>query len=151
MKERLEELKKQKNHLGDEYNSVAKEIERIEKQMQDENTEAYVGKWYCKEGSNWNEFDTEYTEYEFIYITKVSLSWGTPYFYGIRLKTDTNYRLLDFSFERFEDMALKELHEYQKALDYDLELLGESLAKLLKELFNGRTELKEELKQLLEQ
>ena len=46
MKEKLEELKKQKERLSDEYDAVSKEIYRIENQLRTENADLYMNKWF---------------------------------------------------------------------------------------------------------
>ena len=94
MKEKLEELRKQKNRLSDEYDAVSREISRLENQLRAENADLYQGKWFYEEDSNWNELDDEYTEYTFICITDVQIkNYSSPFFSAIRINTDTNYRI----------------------------------------------------------
>ena len=52
MKEQLEELKKQKERLSDEYDAVCKEIHRIENQLRTENADLYMNKWFYVKDSN---------------------------------------------------------------------------------------------------
>lgn len=149
MKEKLEELRKQKIRLSDEYDAVSKEIYRIENQLRAENADLYKGKWLYKQDSNWNEFDDEYTEYTFICITDVRIgAHSNPYFSAIKIDTDTNYRMQEFSFGRIESMTLEEVREYTEFTEYQTYRLKDSLKTMLKELFNLNPCLKEELKDL---
>ena len=91
MKEQLEELKKQKERLSDEYDAVSREIDRIETQLREENADLYKGKWFYKKDYNWNEFDDEYIEYTFICITDVQVDANSrPYFSAIIIDSDNN-------------------------------------------------------------
>lgn len=151
MKEKLEELRKQKNRLSDEYNAVSREISRLENKLRAENADLYKGKWFYEEDSNWNEFDDEYTEYTFICITGVEIECNSsPYFSAIKIDTDTNYRMQEFSFSRIEDMTLKNIQRYTEVSEYQSNRLQDSLKKMLKELFTLSPCLKEELKDLFE-
>ena len=149
MKEKLEELKKQKERLSDEYDAVSREIDRIETQLRAENADLYKGKWFYEKDYNWNEFDDEYSELEFIYITDVQITTHSkPYFNGIRIDTDTNYRMLEFSFRRIEGLTLEELHGYTEPSRYETYRLKSSLNKMLKELIRIEPCFKKELKEL---
>lgn len=151
MKEKLEELKKQKNHLSDEYDAVCKEIHRIETQLRAENADLYKGKWFYKKDYNWNEFDDEYTEYTFICITDVQVDANSrPYFSAIRIDSDTNYRMKEFSFRWIEALSLKDVQEYTELSGYGSYALQNSLKNMLKELFILNPCLKEELKNTFE-
>lgn len=149
MKEKLEELKKRKKHLFDEYEAVKREINRLENQLREENADLYKGRWYYKKDYNWNEFEDEYSELEFIYITDVQITTHSkPYFNGIRIDTDTNYRMLEFSFSRIEDLTLEKLHEYTEPSRHETYNLKSSLNKMIKELIRIEPCFKEELKEL---
>lgn len=149
MKEKLEELKKQKKHLFDEYEAVKREINRLENQLREENADLYKGRWYYKKDSSWNEFDDEYSELKFIYITGVQIySHYKPFFTGISIDTDTNYRMLEFSFRRIEDLTLEELQRYTELSRDQTYGLKSSLNKMLKELISIEPCFKEELKEL---
>ena len=151
MKEKLEELRKQKNRLSDEYNAVSREISRLENKLRAENADLYKGKWFYEEDSNWNEFDDEYTEYTFICITGVEIECNSsPYFSAIRIDTDTNYRMQEFSFSRIKNMTLEDIRRYTEVSKYQSNRLQDSLKKMLKELFVFSPCLKEELKDLFE-
>lgn len=151
MKEKLEELRKQKNRLSNEYDAVSREISRLENQLRAENADLYQGKWFYEEDSNWNEFDDEYTEYTFICITGVEIERNSsPYFSAIKIDTDTNYRMQEFSFSRIEDMTLEDIRKYTEVSKYQSNRLQDSLKKMLKELFALSPCLKEELKDLFE-
>jgi hypothetical protein len=115
----------------------------------EENADLYKGRWYYKKDSSWNEFDDEYSELEFIYITDVQITTHSkPYFNGIRIDTDTNYRMLEFSFRRIEYLTLEELHGYTEPSRYETYRLNSSLNKMLKELIRIEPCFKEELKEL---
>ena len=149
MKEKLEELKKQKKHLFDEYEAVKREINRLENQLREENADLYKGRWYYKKDSSWNEFDDEYSELKFIYITGVQIySHYKPFFTGISIDTDNNYRMLEFSFRRIEDLTLEELHGYTEPSKDETYILKSSLKKMIKELISIEPCFKEELKEL---
>ena len=151
MKEKLEELNKQKERLSDEYDAVRREISRLENQLRAENADLYKGKWFYEEDSNWNEFDDEYTEYTFICITGVEIECNSsPYFSAIKIDTDTNYRIQEFSFSRIESMTLEDIRRYTEVSKYQSNRLQGSLNKMLKELFAISPCLKEELKYLFE-
>lgn len=151
MKEKLNELKKQKERLSNEYDAVSNEINRLENQLRSENADLYKGKWFYKKDSNWNEFDDEYTEYTFIFITDVWISiLSKPNFSAIRINTDTNYKMEEFSFRRDVLLTLKEIQEYTELSEYETGLLADLLDKMLKELFAINPCLKEELKDLFE-
>ena len=151
MKEKLEELKKQKERLSDEYDAVSREIDRIETQLRAENADLYKGKWFYKKDYNWNEFDDEYTEYTFICITGVEIECNSsPYFSAIKIDTDTNYRMQEFSFSRIEDMTLENIRKYTEVSEYQSYCLQNSLKNMLKELFILSPCLKETIKNVLE-
>ena len=151
MKEQLEELKKQKERLSDEYDAVSREIDRIETQLRAENADLYKGKWFYKKDYNWNEFDDEYTEYTFICITGVEIECNSsPYFSAIKIDTDTNYRMQEFSFSRIEDMTLENIRKYTEVSEYQSYCLQNSLKNMLKELFILSPCLKETIKNVLE-
>ena len=151
MKEQLEELKKQKERLSDEYDAVCKEIHRIENQLRTENADLYMNKWFYVKDSNWNEFDDEYTEYTFICITDVQIEDdSSPNFSAIKIDTDTNYRMQEFSFSRIEDMTLEDIRKYTEVSEYQSNRLRYSLEKMLKELIALSPYLKETIKNVLE-
>ena len=151
MKEKLEELRKQKKRLSDEYDSVSREISRLENKLRAENADLYKGKCFYEEDSNWNEFDDEYTEYTFVCITGVEIECNSsPHFSAIKIATDTNYRMQEFSFSRIEDMTLEDIRKYTEVSEYQSNRLQDSLKKMLKELFAISPCLKEELKDLFE-
>lgn len=151
MKEKLEELRKQKNRLSDEYDAVSREISRLENQLRAENADLYQGKWFYKEDFSWNEFDDEYAEYTFIYITEVEIVCNSrPFFSAIKIDTDTNYRMQEFSFSRIENMTLEDIRKYTEVSEYQSNHLQYLLKKMLKELFALSPCLKEELKDLFE-
>lgn len=151
MKEKLEELKKQKERLSDEYDAVCKEIHRIENQLRTENADLYKGKWFYVKDSNWNEFDEEYSEYTFVFITEVQIGvHSKPYLSGIRIDTDTNYMMKGFSFRRDEVLTLEEIQEYTELSEHETHQLSGLLKNMLKELFILSPCLKEELKNLFE-
>lgn len=151
MKEKLEELRKQKNRLSDEYDAVSREISRLENQLIAENADLYQDKWFYEEDPNWNEFDDEYTEYTFICITGVEVEYNSsPSFSAIKIDTDTNYSMQEFSFCRIEDMTLEDIRRYTEVSEYQSSRLKDSLKKMLKELFALSPCLKEELKDLFE-
>lgn len=151
MKEKLEELKKQKERLSDEYDAVSREIDRIETQLRAENADLYKGKWFYKKDSNWNEFDEEYSEYTFVFITEVLVGvHSKPYLSGIRIDTDTNYMMKEFSFRRNEVLTLEEIQEYTELSEHETHPLSGLLKNMLKELFILSPCLKEELKNLFE-
>ena len=151
MKEKLEELKKQKERLSDEYDAVSREISLLENQLRAENADLYKGKWFYEEDSNWNEFDDEYTEYTFICITGVEIRYNSnPYFSVIKIDTDTNYKMQEFSFSRIEDMTLEDIRRYTEVSERQSYRLQDSLKEMLKELFILSPCLKEELKSLFE-
>ena len=151
MKDKLEELNKQKERLSDEYDAVCKEIHRIENQLRTENADLYMNKWFYVKDSNWNEFDEEYSEYTFVFITKVLVSvHSKPYFSGIRIDTDTNYMMKEFSFRRIEALTLEEIQEYTELSEHETHQLSGLLKNMLKELFILNPCLKEELKDLFE-
>ena len=147
MKEKLKELKKQQERLSNEYDAVSNEINRLENQIRSENTDLYKGKWFYKKGSNWNEFDDEYTEYTFIFITDVRINiLSYPNFSAIQINTDTNYKMKVFSFRRDVLITLKDIQEYTELSEYETLQLADLLNKMLKELFALSPCLKEELK-----
>lgn len=149
MKEKLEELKKQKERLSDEYDAVCKEIHRIENQLRTENADLYMNKWFYEKDSNWNEFDEEYSEYTFVFITEVLVGvHSKPYLSGIRIDTDTNYMMKEFSFRRDKFLTLEEIQEYTELSEDETHQLSGSLKNMLKELFILSPCLKEELKNL---
>ena len=149
MKEKLEELKKQKERLSDEYDAVCKEIHRIENQLRTENADLYMNKWFYVKDSNWNEFDEEYSEYTFVFITEVLVGvHSKPHLSGIRIDTDTNYMMKGFSFLRNEVLTLEDIQEYSVLSGYESYALQNSLEKMLEELFILSPCLKEELKNL---
>lgn len=149
MKEQLEELKKQKERLSDEYDAVSNEIYRIENQLREENANLYKRRWYCKTDSRRNEFDDEYIEYTLICITDVQVSvHSKPYFSGIRIDTDTNYMMKEFSFRRIEALTLEEIQEYTELSEHETQQLSGLLKNLLKELFILNPCLKETLKNI---
>ena len=151
MKEQLEELKKQKERLSDEYDAVSREIDRIETQLRAEHADLYNGKWFYEKDYNWNEFDDEYTEYTFICITDVQIEDdSSPNFSAIKIDTDTNYRMQEFSFSRIEDMTLEDIRKYTEVSEYQSNRLRYSLEKMLKELFALSPYLKETIKNVLE-
>jgi hypothetical protein len=151
MKEKLEELKKQKERLSDEYDAVCKEIHRIENQLRTENADLYMNKWFYVKDSNWNEFDEEYSEYTFVFITEVHVGvHSKPYLSGIRIDADTNYMMKEFSFRRDEFLTLEEIQEYTELSEDETHQLSGSLKNMLKELFILSPCLKEELKNLFE-
>lgn len=151
MKEKLEELKKQKERLSDEYDAVCKEIHRIENRLRTENADLYMNKWFYLKDSNWNEFDEEYFEYTFVFITEVLVSvHSKPYLSGIRIDTDTNYMMKEFSFRRIEALTLEEIQEYTELSEHETHQLSGVLKEMLKELFILNPCLKEELKNLFE-
>ena len=136
MKEKLEELKKQKERLSDEYDAVCKEIHRIENQLRTENADLYMNKWFYVKDSNWNEFDEEYFEYTFVFITEVQVGvHSKPYLSGIRIDTDTNYMMKEFSFRRNEFLTLEEIQEYTELSEDETRQLTDLLDKMIKELF----------------
>lgn len=136
MKEQLEELKKQKERLSDEYDAVCKEIHRIENQLRTENADLYMNKWFYVKDSNWNEFDEEYSEYTFVFITEVLVGvHSKPYLSGIRIDTDTNYIMKEFSFRRNEVLTLEEIQEYSELSEDETRQLTDLLDKMIKELF----------------
>ena len=136
MKEKLEELKKQKERLSDEYDAVCKEIHRIENQLRTENADLYMNKWFYVKESNWNEFDEEYFEYTFVFITEVQVGvHSKPYLSGIRIDTDTNYMMKEFSFRRNEFLTLEEIQEYTELSEDETRQLTDLLDKMIKELF----------------
>ena len=151
MKEKLEELKKQKERLSDEYDAVSREISLLENQLRAENADLYKDKWFYKKDYNWNEFDDEYTEYSFICITGVEIERNSnPYFSVIKIDTDTNYRMKEFSFSRIESMTLEDVRKYTEISECQSYRLQDSLKNMLKELFILSPCLKEELKSLFE-
>lgn len=151
MKEKLEELKKQKERLSDEYDAVCKEIHRIENQLRTENADLYMNKWFYVKDSNWNEFDEEYSEYTFVFITEVLVGvHSKPYLSGIRINTDTNYMMKEFSFRRNEILTLEEIQEYSELSEDETHQLSGLLKNMLKELFILSPCLKEELKNTFE-
>jgi hypothetical protein len=151
MKEKLEELRKQKNRLSDEYDAVSNEINRLENQLRAKNTDLYIGKWFYKEDSNWNEFDDEYTEYTFIFITEVWINaLSNPNFSAIRIDTDTNYKMKEFSFRRDVLLTLKEIQEYTELSEDKTVQFADLLDKTLEELFILSPCLKEKIKNLFE-
>ena len=136
MKEKLEELKKQKERLSDEYDAVCKEIHRIENQLRTENADLYMNKWFYVKDSNWNEFDEEYSEYTFVFITEVQVGvHSKPYLSGIRIDTDTNYMMKEFSFCRDVLLTLTEIQEYTELSEDETRQLTDLLDKMIKELF----------------
>lgn len=136
MKEKLEELKKQKERLSDEYDAVCKEIHRIENQLRTENADLYMNKWFYVKDSNWNEFDEEYSEYTFVFITEVLVGvHSKPYLSGIRIDTDTNYMMKEFSFRRDVVLTLEEIQEYTELSEHETHQLTDLLDKMIKELF----------------
>ena len=151
MKEKLEELKKQKERLSDEYDAVSREISRLENQLRAENADLYRGKWFYEKDSNWNEFDDEYTEYTFICITDVQIEDdSSPNFSAIKIGTDTNFRMREFSFSRIESMTSEDIRKYTKVSEYQSYCLQNSLKNMLKELFILSPCLKETIKNVLE-
>ena len=151
MKEKLEELKKQKERLSDEDDAVSNEIYRIENQLREENANLYKRRWYCKTDSRRNEFDDEYIEYTLICITDVQVSvHSKPYFSGIRIDTDTNCMMKEFSFRRIEALTLEDIQEFSVLSGYESYALQNSLEKMLEELFILSPCLKEELKNTFE-
>ena len=136
MKEKLEELKKQKERLSDEYDAVSNEIYRIENQLRTENADLYMNKWFYVKDSNWNEFDEEYFEYTFVFITEVQVGvHSKPYLSGIRIDTNTNYMMKEFSFRRNEVLTLEEIQEYSELSEDETRQLTDLLDKMIKELF----------------
>jgi hypothetical protein len=136
MKEKLEELNKQKERLSDEYDAVCKEIHRIENQLRTENADLYMNKWFYVKDSNWNEFDEEYSEYTFVFITEVQVGvHSKPYLSGIRIDTDTNYMMKEFSFRRDVLLTLTEIQEYTELSEDETHQLSGLLKNMLKELF----------------
>lgn len=151
MKDKLEELRKQKKRLRNEYDAVSMEIIRIENQLRAENADLYINKWFYVKDSNWNEFDEEYSEYTFVFITEVQVSvHSKPYLSGIRIDADTNYMMKEFSLRRIEDLTLEEIQEYTELPEHETQQLSGLLKNLLKELFALSPCLKEELKSLFE-
>lgn len=151
MKEKLEELKKQKERLNYEYDAVCKKIYRIENQLRTENAELYMNKWFYVKDSNWNEFDEEYSEYTFVFITGVQVGvHSKPYLSGIRIDSDTNYMMKEFSFRRIEALTLEEIQEYTELPEHETQQLSGLLKNLLKIFFILSPCLKEELKDLFE-
>lgn len=151
MKEKLEELRKQKKRLRNEYDAVSMEIIRIENQLRTENADLYMNKWFYVKDSNWNEFDEEYSEYTFVFITEVQVSvHSKPYLSGIRIDADTNYMMKEFSLRRIECLTLEEIQEYTELPEHETQQLSGLLKKMLKELFALSPCLKEELKDLFE-
>ena len=151
MKEKLEELKKQKERLSDEYDAVCKAIHRIENQFRTENADLYKGEWFYEKDCNWNEFDDEYTEYTFICITDVQIEDdSSPNFSAIKIGTDTNFRMREFSFSRIESMTSEDIRKYTKVSEYQSYCLQNSLKNMLKELFILSPCLKETIKNVLE-
>ena len=151
MKEKLEELRKQKKRLRNEYDAVSMEIIQIENQLRAENADLYMNKWFYVKDSNWNEFDEEYSEYTFVFITEVQVGvYSKPYLSGIRIDTDTNYMMKEFSFRRIEALTLEEIQEYTELSEHETHQLSGLLKNLLKELFILNPCLKEELKYLFE-
>ena len=151
MKEKLEELKKQKERLSDEYDAVWTEIHRIENQLRTENADLYMNKWFYVKDSNWNEFDEEYSEYTFVFITEVQVGvHSKPYLSGIRIDTDTNYMMKEFSFRRDEFLTLEEIQEYTELSEDETRQLTDLLDKMIKELFILSPRLKETIKNVLE-
>ena len=151
MKEKLEELNKQKERLSDEYDAVCEEIHRIENQLRTENADLYMNKWFYVKDSNWNEFDEEYSEYTFVFITEVLVSvHSKPCLSGIRIDTDTNYMMKEFSFRRIKALTLEEIQEYTELSENETHQLSGLLKNILKELFILSPCLKEELKSLFE-
>lgn len=151
MKEQLEELNKQKERLSDEYDAVCKEIHRIENQLRTENADLYINKWFYVKDSNWNEFDEEYSEFTFVFITEVQVGvHSKPYLSGIRIDTDTNYMMKEFSFRRDVLLTLTEIQEYTELSEDETHQLSGLLKNMLRELFILSPCLKEELKNLFE-
>lgn len=151
MKEKLEELRKQKNRLSCEYDAVSNEINRLENQLRSENADLYMNKWFYVKDSNWNEFEDEYSEYTFVFITEVQVNiHSKPYLSGIRIDTDTNYMMKEFSFRRIEALTLEEIQEYTELPEHETQQLSGLLKNLLKILFILSPCLKEELKDLFE-
>lgn len=149
MKEKLEELRKQKKRLRNEYDAVSREISSLENQLRAENADLYMNKWFYVKDSNWNEFDEEYSEYTFVFITEVQVgAHSKPYLSGIRIDTDTNYMMKEFSFRRIEALTLEEIQEYTELSVHETHQLSGLLKNLLKELFILNPCLKEELKDL---
>ena len=73
-----------------------------------------------------------------------------PYLSGIRIDTDTNYMMKEFSFRRIEALTLEEIQEYTELSEHETHQLSGLLKNLLKELFILNPCLKEELKNLFE-
>jgi hypothetical protein len=149
MKEKLEELRKQKKRLRNEYDAVSMEIIQIENQLRAENADLYMNKWFYVKDSNWNEFDEEYSEYTFVFITEVQVGvHSKPYLSGIRIDADTNYMMKEFSFRRDVLLTLTEIQEYTELSEDETHQLSGLLKNMLKELFIISPCLKEELKNL---
>lgn len=149
MKEKLEELRKQKKRLRNEYDAVSMEIIQIENQLRTENADLYMNKWFYVKDSNWNEFDEEYSEYTFVFITEVLVGvHSKPYLSGIRIDTDTNYMMKEFSFRRIEALTLEEIQEYTELPEHETQQLSGLVKNMLRELFIPSPCLKEELKGL---
>ena len=150
MKEKLEELKKQKERLSDEYDAVSNEIYRIENQLRAEKSDLYKDKWFYKKELNWNEYDCEYAEYTFICITDVWINaLSNPNFSAIRIDTDTNYKMKKFSFHREVLLTLRDVQEYTELSEDETGLFADLLDKMLEELFILSPCLKEKLKEAL--
>lgn len=149
MKEKLEELRKQKKRLRNEYDAVSMEIIQIENQLRTENADLYMNKWFYVKDSNWNVFDEEYSEYTFVFITEVLVGvHSKPYLSGIRIDTDTNYMMKEFSFRRIEALTLEEIQEYTELPEHETQQLSGLVKNMLRELFIPSPCLKEELKGL---
>lgn len=149
MKEKLEELRKQKKRLRNEYDAVSMEIIQIENQLRTENADLYMNKWFYVKDSNWNVFDEEYSEYTFVFITEVLVGvHSKPYLSGIRIDTDTNYMMKEFSFRRIEALTLEEIQEYTELPEHETQQLSGLVKNMLRELFIPSPCLKEELKDL---
>ena len=146
MEEKLKELRRKKEQISSELDSVNKEIKKIEENILGSNQELYEGKWFFKRDCWWDEFDVENNCYEIVYIRSVCFRYGRPRLSVVKFAFDHYCVLRDINIEVEDELSVDNLKDMREMTEYEFEQMDETFKKLVKCLFEIRPSLKGKIK-----
>ena len=145
MNDILKELQRKERQLSSELKSVYDEIEKIERELLNSNTESYKGKWFFCEDSWWDEYDYEFEHYNIVYVEDIRFQHGEPRLSVVKFEFDYYHSLRNIKIERDECYSIDHLKQMKGMTDYDFSQMDDILTLLLELLFKIRPSLTSEI------
>ena len=142
MEEKLKELKRKKEQISDELDSINKEIKKIEDGILGSNQELYEGKWFFKRDYWWDDLEFEDNRYEIVYIRTVYFRYGRPLLSVVKFAFDHYYVLRDVNIEVEDEFSVDSLKDMKEMTEYEFAQMDETFKQLIKYLFKIRPLLK---------